>query len=332
MPPPGRRTVPDNLDPLVDTLSNVVGILVIVVALTQIQLGETLARVTELDFLRTREERARDLIPAEVAALSARREALLRRTDVGIEESVALATEMLATLSKMETVAPGGESASLTDLRERLEISQDRLSERRAALERRENYVEHLQHVPKRMVARLPDPEIVQGKESWILVRHGRIFLADRERLFEAGQDAIGRVLGLGVDAGDRRIRPDEFESVARYLRKRDVGAGSFRWYLKTQPDVRVELAWRSPDEGLEHPGLGATVAMRSWLAARSPDIDVIRFHVWGDSFEAYLVAREVIEAAGFRAGWRGYEVGDELDLPLRIGGAAPEVRPLLVD
>jgi hypothetical protein len=187
-----------------------------------------------------------------------------------------------------------------------------------------------LQRVPKRRVARLPDPQVVQGKTSWILVRNGRIYLADREELFEEGQRAILRV--LGEVAQDGHVRPDEFGAVARYLRKREAGVGNFRWYMKTEPEIRVELALRSPDEGLEHPELAENLAMRSWLARRSPEIDFIQFHVWGDSFEAYLAAREVIESAGFRAGWQGYEVGDELDLPLRFGPAAPEVGPVSVD
>lgn len=332
MPSRVRRSVPDNLDPLVDTLSNVVGILVIVVALTQIQLGDALARVTELDFQRTREERAQGRLPLETTELGRRRDALLQRTDGSVEESISVATEILASLSQMAIRVSADESQSWAVLREQLAISRDELHESRAALDRREKFSVHLQRVPKRMVARLPDPQIVQGKEAWIFVRNGRIYLADREKLFEAGQTAIGRVLGLGVDAGDRLIRADEFESVAHYLRKRDTGVGNFRWLLKTEPDVRVELAWRSSDEGLEYPGLGANWKMRSWLAARSPEIDFIRFHVWGDSFEAYLVAREVTETAGFRAGWRAFPLGDELDLPLRIGGTAPTVGPILVD
>jgi hypothetical protein len=330
MPPPGRRTVPDSLDPLVDTLSNVVGILVIVVVLTQLQLGDALERVAEIDLLRTREERAQGLMPAEADALGLRRDALLRRTDEGVEDSILLAEEALAALLEIAPVAPGDESQSLDELRERLELSKLELNDERAALDKRGDYAGELQQVPKKMVARLPDPQVVQGKISWILVRNGRIYLVDREKLFDQGQRAIGRV--LGEITRDRRIRRDEYKAVARYFRKRDVGAGSFRWHLKTEPDIRVELAWRSLDEGLEHPGLGAKRAMRSWLAERSPEIDFIRFHVWADSFEAYLEAREVVEAAGFRAGWQGYEVGDELDVPLSIGRPAPEVGPIQVD
>lgn len=330
MPLSGRRTIPDNLDPLVDTLSNVVGILVIVVVLTQLQLGDALTRVAELDILRMREARVRDSMPAESEALAQRRDALLRRTDGDVEESIVLAEETLAALSEMGAVAPGDEPRSLGELRERLDESQAELKEERAALERRDDHIARLQQVPKRMVARLPDPKVMQGRESWILVRNGRIYLADREKLFDQGQNAISRV--LGESSRDRFIRPDEWGAVARYFRKRDVGAGGFRWQLKTQPDVRVELEWRSPDQGLDHTGLDEELAMRRWLAARSSDIDVIQFQVWGDSFEAYLAAREVIEAAGFSAGWRGYEIEDELALPIRIGRAAPEVGPIRVD
>jgi hypothetical protein len=330
MPPPERRSVPDNLDPLVDTLSNVVGILVIVVVLTQLQLGDALARVAEVDFLRSREERARELMPAEAQALSVRNEALLRRTDRDVEGSILLAEQMLKVLSQPETAPRNLGSESLAGLREELARSQKNLGESKAALDRRDRFAGHLQQVPKKMVARLPDPSVIQGKESWILVRNGRIYLADREKLFERGQAAISRVLGVGIR--DRQIRDDEWASVAHYLRKRDTGDGSFRWHLKTESSLRVELAWRNRDLGLEFSDLATNRSMREWLAARSPDVDLIQFQVWSDSFEAYLAAREVIEAAGFRAGWRGYEMSDELELPIRMGRAAPDIRPILVD
>ncbi len=330
MPPPGRRSVPDNLDPLVDTLSNVVGILLIVVLLTQIQLGDALTRVSELDFLRTREERAREQMPAETRALRLRREALLRRTDVDLEESILLAQEMLASLAESAASRSRDRSRTLSELREELARSRLDLRAKKAARDRRDGYAVQLQRVPKEMVARLPDPTVVRGKESWILVRGGRIYLADRAALFEQGQRAISRVLGL--DTQVRRIRPDEFESVARYLRKRTVGDATFRWHLKPGRDVRVELVWRNQDRGLEYPDLASNPSMRIWLAARSPELDFISFHVWSDSFEAYLAAREVIESAGFRAGWRGYEATDELDLPLRMGRPEPEIRAILVD
>lgn len=329
MPKPERRSVPDNLDPLVDTLSNVVGILVIVVALTQIQLGDALARVVELDRLRDEQEVVKTLMPTESERQTARRDALILRTDADLDEAMRMASETLSKLEELESETPTNSFETFEAMENRLDASQQELEERQRSLDQRARYEARLQKVPKQMVARLPDPQIFQGQESWILVRYGRVYLSDRQSLLENGRRAIGRIVQDGVD---RRIRGDEFASVSRYLRKRDVGDGHFRWQLLTEPGIRVQLEWRSPDAGLEYDDLATSKAMRRWLAARSPDVDLIKFHVWADSFEAYLSAREVVEKAGFRAGWLGYEVDQEFALGLRFGPPAPITAPVEVD
>jgi hypothetical protein len=133
-------------------------------------------------------------------------------------------------------------------------------------------------------------------------------------------------------DGVDRRIRVDEFDTVARYLRKREIGDGNFRLQLQTEPDIRVQLEWRSQDAGLEHNDLSTSRAMREWLVARSPEVDLIKFHVWADSFEAYLAAREVVEKAGFRAGWVGHEIEQDFELRLSFGPPEPKTGPIEVD
>jgi hypothetical protein len=322
-----RRALPDNLDPLVDTLSNVVGILVIVVALTQIQLGDALARVAALD--RARIER-QEGVPDRTSALDARRSAIVARTDVDVDASAALGR---ATLEALETLPATPDAETRGEGLEALESEVARLERDVArdadARARRRREAEQLETVPKRLVARLPDPAVLIGKESWILVRYGRVYLADRERLIEVGSHAIGRILRDGTA---RRVRPDEFESAAHYLRKRVIGDGSFRWLLRTEPDVRAELVWRSRDAGLEPGQLATSARLQAWLRARSPDLDIIEFQVWPDSFEAYLAAREIVESAGFRAGWRSFESGEELTLPVRFGRPDPEVGPVRVD
>jgi len=326
---PERRALPDNLDPLVDTLSNVVGILVIVVALTQLQLGDALTRVVELDRMREEQELVKALMPTEAEQQAARRDVLMRRTDADLDEATRMAAETLLELAELDPAAQTGPTETLEALEDRLEASREKLAERLRVRDQRAHYEAQLQNVPKRMVARLPDPQVLQGKDSWILVRYGRVYLSDREALLKNGSRAIGRIL---QDGGNRRVRGDEFASVARYLRKRDVGHGNFRWQLQAEPKPRVQLEWRSRDAGLEHADLAASSTMRKWLAARSPEVDIIRFHVWADSFEAYLSAREAVEKAGFRAGWIGYESDDFLELGLRFGPPAPITGPVEVD
>ena len=329
MAPRVRRTLPDNLDPLVATLSNVVGILVIVVVLTQIEVGGALARVVELDGLRGLLGAGHAIATAERESLAERRAALLRRTDVGVEASLARADATLEALEAIPEVSSKDADQSLDALEERLVEARRALAEAREGDERRAAFAAALERVPRRLVARLPDPVIVEGRESWILVRYGRIYLTDRLPLFEQGTREIGRLLPSGENRGVRR---DQFESVALYLRKRVVGLGNFRWLLRTQPEVRVELAWRSRDPGLAFTDLAREPAFRAWLRARDPALDFLRFQVWGDSFEAYLAAREVVEAAGFRAGWRAHEVDEELRLPIRFGPAERPIRRLEVD
>jgi hypothetical protein len=326
---PGRRSVPDNLDPLVDTLSNVVGILVIVVVLTQIQLGDALHRVAELDFLRTRENRAREARPEESRALDLRREALMRRTDVGVEESIALAKQTLEALAAQPSKIAAKNANDLDRLTRKVAEAKSELEAAQRVRDRRAQRAEELRVVPKRLVARLPDPQIVTGRESWILVRYGRVYLVDRQKLFDEGSRAIKKIL---ADAQNGMVRRDEWEAVARYLRKQDVGLGDFRWQLKIGPQVQVELEWRTKDGGIELEDLESSEAFQTWLASRSPDEDVITFQVWSDSFETYLGAREIVEREGFHAGWRGHEADEDLEIGLRFGPEEPDVAPVQVD
>ena len=68
------------------------------------------------------------------------------------------------------------------------------------------------------------------------------------------------------------------------------------------------------------------------WLARQDAAQDVVRFHVWSDSFETYLEARTRVEAAGFRASWTGHEADQEFPIHLRFGMPEPTVRPIEVD
>jgi hypothetical protein len=208
------------------------------------------------------------------------------------------------------------------DLRSELARAQE-------AAEERERYAEAIQEVPVRMVARLPDPELVRGNEAWILVRYGRVYLVDREKLFEEGVTGIRRILR---DGEGRRVRRDEFDAIALYLRKLPIGEGAFRWQLKTEGRPRVELEWLTRDGGLDHSRLETDPRWRAWLSRLSPETDFVRFQVWNDSFETYLAARQAVEKAGLRAGWKGYAADQELVRILRFTSNPLPEQPIEVD
>ncbi len=327
-----RRGIPDNLGPLVDTLSNVVGILVMVIVVIQLELGDAVARV---DAALEGANETRSRLAASRSELEARRARLVARTDSAPEAAIDFAEEMLAALNGLPTQT----SASEDDAREEEEPPWElaaRLAETSAALERergafsaRADHASGLRSVPSRLVARLPNPELQRGYESWILVRYGRVFLVDREALYDAGSRAIQRLLGPAIARG---VRPDEFESTALYLRKQAAGSDGFRWQLGGGARPRVELEFPEPDHGRMTDRLDRDPGFGAWLAARNPEQDFIRFHVWDDSFEAYAAARQATEQAGFRAGWVGHTQDEEMTLHLTFGSPLPRERTIEVD
>ena len=333
-----RRDLPDNLDPLVDTLSNVVGILIVVVALTQLQVGSALDRLIELDAMQSGveshvapdlEERVAEA-SKQLAEAAPRREAIRTRHDGALSDAIAEVERTIADLQSQPAGAEPIEPTEFAALEARVEARSAELGERRQAVEQRTEYEDRLRNVPRELVARLPDPGIVTGEEAWILCRYGRCVLTDRARLIETGSTAIGQA--LGIDGQLRQIRPDEFESVAHHFRKRDIGVGDLRWRLETEPVPRARLDWRSRDAGIDRTRLASSRALQEWLGRRSPERDFIRFKVWNDSFETYLVARQVIESAGFRAGWDAFAQDQELELPVTFGRPPPREGPVEID
>ena len=325
-----RRAIADNLGPLVDTLSNVVGILVIVLALTQIELGGALDRVLQRQAAQLEAEQAFvSMIPERRGAIEARAEALAARGIRPEEDGLALAQEILDALENLgpalevdaETLS--ARFAKLADLRRSNRAAKRALDDRRV----REDA---LRTVAKERVARLPDPRVERGLESWVLVRHGQIFPVDRKALFDAGTNALARL--LKVEASGGSFRKDEFESAALYLRKRRIGADGFRWLLEPGIPNRVRLDWPAAERGIDPARLATSEVWRQWLARREPGRDFVKFHVWNDSFEAYGTARQATEAAGLGAGWVGYTADSEYRIPLSFGARPPEERDILVD
>ncbi len=335
MPESRRKSLPDNLDPLVDTLSNVVGILIVVVILTQIQVGDALDRLIEIDASTLPESKQiANVVEAEYNDLSTRlteskrrREAVLSRSTGSLSDAVSAAERALVSLEDMpKSFATSSPASKISTEREIKELKKE-LQIQRTSLEGRSEYASEIQQVPKELVARLPDPGLVTGEEAWILCRYQRCYLTDRTELIQVGSRAIGDIIGES-----RRIRPDEFDALAHHLRKRDIGYGNFRWHFVSEPSPRAQVAWRSKDPGIERTRLATSPRFAEWLAARSPERDFIRFQVWNDSFETYLEARQVIEAAGFRAGWDAFKADQELELSLTFGKPPPREGPVEVD
>lgn len=340
-----RRALPDNLDPLVDTLFNVVGILVFIVALTQLQLGDAIERLTstrgevavaaaEAQRLLAQRNAATEPLEAQLAALEAEEAEILRRSTGDLEEAAEEIEWALKTLAETPDAALRGAAAKdpvgATRASDPNAAARSRLARARQALEARTAARNRLREkVPEALVARLPDPAVLRGREQWILCRYERCYPADRSALIQEGSEAVSRVLQHNRL---QDIRPDEFESLAHHFRKRPIGDATFRWQIVAQGRPRARLAWRKKEGGFDRLDFAQEKPLSSWLARRSPSKDFIRFWVWSDSFDVYLRARQETEAAGFRAGWRGRDADQELDLLLTFGAPPPTETDVRVD
>ena len=149
-----RRGLPDNLDPLVDTLSNVVGILVIVLALTQIELGGALERVLGLEAARLAEEQAYvEEMPEIRAALEARWSVLAERGIPADAEAIAIADEVLEAVAEFAPRLPSDLAKRAANAEALARLRHENTDATRA-LEDRRAQAETIRRVPPERVAR----------------------------------------------------------------------------------------------------------------------------------------------------------------------------------
>jgi hypothetical protein len=317
-----RRDESQNLDSLLDTMANVTGILVVLLAVTQISVGDAMARLREQ--LADRPELTREalaLAEAEAAGLrnalaplEPRQEELARARRERREDLAAMRTHNAEARADVATArATSTDSAALRRgieasrrqaraLEAQLATAQEELAGLTGALEEGESG-------PLRREARLPDPRRppTGATEIAYLCRYGRIVRAHAKELLRALQvgtrDATGGVWAYGQG-------PPNFVDRSRmvaHFQANDVGTREFRWHvmdLGTRA-LFAQLEWRSHSlgESFEEVEAGRSEFNRDLLRV-DPHRTYFRFFVWSDSFDVYAAARAKADEAGFAAGW----------------------------
>jgi hypothetical protein len=108
-------------------------------------------------------------------------------------------------------------------------------------------------------------------------------------------------------------------KKVQRYFDSNIVGNNDLRWRMEIDGALLFAVVeWRRQEAGET---LAQVVAPKSRFRQRITAIDprshYVRFFVWGDSFESYLAAREITEAAGLGAGWVAYDLAEKIRVNL---------------
>ena len=289
-----------NLDSLLDTMANVVGILIVLMAVTQMTVNDAFERIrisqTDLtrEVSRKRLAAERDLAATDGASLEDALEAARLRAHVD---------RLQSDPSTARVVDDATATAQIAQTRLKMRRLEQRIGAKRTELSNLQIRVANYQDnpVPAAAELRLPDPRPAPlgAKPVVFLCRYGRVLFPDLQRL----QDEFFQVVGQA------RSRP------STYFRDHDVGNRDLRWRIIETPGGMVaQLDWRHAEAGetldeVRAPGSRLQAVLKGY----DPERHYVQFYVWGDSYEPYLEARRQAESLGFAVGWEPYEIGQGL-------------------
>jgi len=297
-----------NVDSLLDTMANVVGILIVLMAVTQMTVNDAMKRIQvweseEATDLRN-ERRSAEQLLAETSSEDLARTLELARLRELIEQlrevPVAADTASVSAQVASQRLQVRKLEASLEDRREKLADLQIALTESSSRAEKRG------------IALRLPDPRPapLETDRRVIFCRYGRVFDPRFDQLTQE-LDAV------------MRSAPRPLE---QYFQSYDVGNEMLRWQVVEEGPGRIHrLEWRRSDIGETPEQLQSPRAsLREVLRELDHESEFLYFYVWGDSFEVYLEARRIAEEAGFSVGWLPIPAGDPLDLVPTRGSPTP--------
>jgi len=349
-----------NLDSLMDALTNVVGILVIVLVLTSLDVSSAVQRIKRVrpeDFVITE----RDLQEARQEAQDQRDLLAKLQQESGFDEDLARLEDIrkqIEALKQQLAVDPEAELDEVLKLigqlkkakaerDQQLVTTQDELAHLKAVLEDTP-----VRRAPAPKIVRVPNPRAApKGLTPSIFVcRQGTLLPFEPDKLKEKAKKRAEYVLrplltraGLsGEIDGDKFV--EEFNS-------KSIADNNFH--------VRLLVANYRPYVQFDYQGGGETAEK---FAARSSKYQVAlrrlnqgdayaQFLVWPDSFDVYVQARQICDGYELLAGWLpcdpSYEWRTGLDIPVKIKGKpkppprkprppgekpAPPPKPLPVD
>lgn len=330
-----------NLDSLMDTLTNVVGILLIILIFALISGQEVVKRVRgfvdevsdqQLAAAAAELESLRQLVESQRQrweTLEARRP----QDELTLERQRQLLAQLQADLEKL--------AAAQIDpdlLRQQLEERRRKVQEIEAAIREREELLASLkarlaetpaQGPAETQVVNLPDPRPAPSGAQPVtfLCRHGRIVPLDTPTLQQEAQTVLRSAQRL-ID----RKEGLDCERLKELFEKRFVGDRYVRLKVRIGGDGKPYLLVEHREEAGEET---ANISKRTSLFNRAlanlnPQKHYLEFRVWSDSFETYLAARNEAARHGLTAGWTPYPdngdywIGFGIDFATLCQGATP--------
>lgn len=333
-----------SLDSLLDTMTNVVGILVIMLTVTQLGVGDAVKRISSGDQVdpEVLEAAKKELLQLELV----KNELVKRLKSLIYEKGVDIAAELRRIQAELANVK-ANVSALAKQRDERVRAAelemQQLLQEAKRLLEEQKKKEEELiakittgnaelaklraqledtpiVEAPPPKVVHLPNPRPAPegSKPVTVLCREGRVMHIDAGNYQDRAQKlakfiVTRKKLGADPAAGiDGKVLAEEFNR-ASTIRDRDF-------------DIRLEIRGRNPVLVLKRrDGAGETLEQIQRSGSKyeqeirrlPPDKFYLQFLVWPDSFETYLQARRIAADRGLPAGWNATTMQEEYSVPL---------------
>ena len=296
-----------NLDSLLDTLTNVVGFLIILLAVMQINVSHGVSQVQRTNVQERIQETRR-----QASAIS--------RGLPGLRSQVVDATSQ-DTDREEPTVNIGEISRQWNDSRRESQEYREQIGHEQAKLAQygdvQEPVTEELSNIRLLHLYGTdsgdPRPEWVDKQVILVICRGDRAFRLNAPKLVEIRNAGIDRFVGESTT-----ISLEAWEQARSYFEENDLGTEQVRIRFGAAGLVRYEfrslaVGDRSADIESGQGALGNV--LRDEI---SPADAWVRCLVWDDSFAIYTKVCDLVERLGYRIGWIPY--GGNQDLQYTIG------------
>lgn len=321
-----------SLDSLMDTLTNVLGILVIILIFSLLDAGDAVKRIRGF---------VDDISPEQLAALVRDAEEIHKlveehRKRLNDAETETYQRQMSLVRQKEALDQLRADVAKLAAAKINVEELKKEVEKRRVQVETTEKQIAaqedliaslkaRLAEIPasgpdlNAKVVNLPDPrEAPEGAKPLVfLCRGGRVVPVNTEELQRKAQQVIMEAERILYRKDLNRV---DCEKMAQLFEKRFVGDRYCRVKIviggDAKPHLKLELR---PEAGDRTETIGkGTSQFNRWIRGIDPRQYYLDFRVFSDSFAAYLEARNAAARQGLLAGWIAYPA--EADYVIGIG------------
>ncbi|MBN1509265.1 MAG: hypothetical protein JW955_20640 [Sedimentisphaerales bacterium] len=317
-----------------DTMTNVVGILIILLAVTQLSVGHTIKQIrfrtgasgvsveefekTGKEWTGLRSEKGgleKDLAKyrSRIKGMGhnkeeARQRAELRRR-IG-EEPLPSRQALEADIASLER--------QIADLNEKITAKEKEIEARRSALAK--TYREE----PKVTEVSIPvlTPAPAGLEQVCFICRKGRVHPFNTESLWNQFMQVSREITGQRT--GNIKVGPGELAKIVAYLNQHDVGDEYIRLKVVDLSVVALlRFEPRRPDQGetAEQMSARGSIYMRR-LKSVDPKKQFLKFFVWSDSFDTYMSARELVSRVDENLHGKWIPIDKDVELQEMLGGA----------